>query len=564
MTEISTEQNLSFKGNVKLLKSLTMMQLKEKLDMSYLKSFRRTLFKIVWLLIEFAAVTAICFLLLYFFKVKGVFSLINDIPVSVIAIVYGIMLTLSVLSTTIGLVNSLYFSRDNQVLLTLPAESWLIFVSKLAVYYIYELRKSVMYIMPVFVAYGIVQHFAWFYYLWVAALFVFLSVLPVAVSALLSMPAMYAYQLVKKAQWLQYTLIALGLGALTFVAVKLINLIPDNIDIVKSWGTIYWKIQAGLDWFTKHMTVLYGLTTLIVGKRYGFTQKLFTLSTLWSFLILIAVIAVCITLCMLLARPLFYKMASKPFEYTKKTNVKRQDNKPCGKFLTAVKKEFLIGMRDNSLISLFCLLVIVLPVAIMLLNKIYSAMNTRLLGTQLTVGFNYLLIMLVMLQSNISVASVYSRDGSAAYLNKIQPTGYAPLLLSKLVFNLLIGLLGVIVTFVSYGLFKPLNVGSIILMAVSVYSVYVCHLFWSAETDVMNPQHEQYATFNSQSNNPNENISALLMFILAAVMFVIALLLSMESMTKAWIKVSILSVVLAAAKAFTFFLKVKMFYKEKQ
>ena len=96
MTEISTEQNLSFKGNVKLLKSLTMMQLKEKLDMSYLKSFRKTLFKIVWLLIEFAAITAICFLLLYFFKVKGVFSLINDIPVSVIAIVYGIMLTLSV------------------------------------------------------------------------------------------------------------------------------------------------------------------------------------------------------------------------------------------------------------------------------------------------------------------------------------------------------------------------------------------------------------------------------------------------------------------------------------
>ena len=67
------------------LKTLVAMQLKEKMDMSYLKSRRKTLFKGVWFFLEFAIITAIIALLFYVVKLFGIFSLVKDVPTSVIS-----------------------------------------------------------------------------------------------------------------------------------------------------------------------------------------------------------------------------------------------------------------------------------------------------------------------------------------------------------------------------------------------------------------------------------------------------------------------------------------------
>ena len=82
--------------------------------------------------------------------------------------------------------------------------------------------------------------------------------------------------------------------------------------------------------------------------------------------------------------------------------------------------------------------------------------------------------------------------------------------------------------------------------------------------DLMNPQYEQYATFSQQSNNPNENKSSLLMFVLALLFALVIFLLVGEGITKIWIKASVVACVIAVFKAFTFFLKIKIYYKEKK
>ena len=81
--------------------------------------------------------------------------------------------------------------------------------------------------------------------------------------------------------------------------------------------------------------------------------------------------------------------------------------------------------------------------------------------------------------------------------------------------------------------------------------------------DLMNPQYEQYATFSEQSNNPNENKSALLTFLLAFAFAIVVFLLMGEGVNKIWIKTTIVSALMAAFKIFTFFLKIKVYYKEK-
>ena len=102
------------------------------------------------------------------------------------------------------------------------------------------------------------------------------------------------------------------------------------------------------------------------------------------------------------------------------------------------------------------------------------------------------------------------------------------------------------------------------MVGVTVYAVYLVHLFSAAESDIMNPQYEQYATFSEQSGNPNESFSAILAVILSAIVFIVGLLLSTKTNDGVWLKLALITLALAAFKIITYLSKIKAFYKEKQ
>ena len=97
MTKIK-QLGSSFRESWRALSTLVKMQLKEKMDMSYLRSLRKLIFKIVWIAIEFAAITAALYLVFNYVELLGLFSLVRDIPVSVISIIFAVMLLFSVIT----------------------------------------------------------------------------------------------------------------------------------------------------------------------------------------------------------------------------------------------------------------------------------------------------------------------------------------------------------------------------------------------------------------------------------------------------------------------------------
>ncbi len=553
-----------FSENLRAFVTLVRMQLKEKLDLSYFRSTRQLIFKLVWMIVEFAAITAAISVVFYFVKLLGLFSLVNDIPVSVIALIFGIMLLLSVVTDTVGLMKSLYLSKDNSVLLTFPATPSLIFLSKLAVYYLYEIRKSIMFTVPMFIAYGIIKGYSLYYYPWLLLMFALISTVPVLLSAILSIPSMYIYIFLNRVKILQYIVYSLAVILGIALLWLLIGLVPENIDFIETWGETYYEIQAFLKTYTKTFTPIYLFTELIVGKTVGLKNIIFHSGTLPTLLIILAAAAVLLLLCFLISKPLFCKMAATPFEFKKKNSIKEQKNRKRGAFRSALNKELISGLRSNSFLKLLGILAVIMPMAIFLLNKLYSAMNTKFLGTQMTVCFNILIIMLILLMTNINMASVYSQDGASSYLNKVQPAPYSILLFSKLFFPMIISLIGTAVTLVTFAVFKSIPTLDVIMIGIAIYGFYIAHLFMSAESDIMNPQYEQYATFNDQANNPNETSSALMCIIISAAVFIIALFFSSDSVSGAWWKLAIAAVVLAIFKVFTFLSKIKAFYKEKQ
>ena len=561
----------SFLEGWRALVTLVKMQLKEKMDLSYMRSKRKLIFKSTWLLIEFAAITAIIAVIFHFVKLLSLFSLVHDIPVSVISLAFGVMLLLSLVTDTIGLVKSLYFSKDNTVLLTFPATPSLVFLSKLVTYYIYEFRKSFMFTIPMFIAYGlIVRGYGMgdikglLYYPWLILMFVLISSIPVLLAAVFSIPAMFVYIFLNRVKVLQYLLyIALGGGAILLVW-WLIGLVPENINFIETWGDTYWQIQAFLDGYTKLFAPIYDFTELIVGRTVGLSSVIFHSGTLKTLLLTVVIGIGLLAMCFLCSKPLFCRMASTPFEFKKKDRIKGRPNRKLPTAISAIKKEFVTGVRSNAFIKLGGILVIIMPMAIYLLNKLYSAMDTRFIGTQMTICFNIVIILLMMLMTNIDIASVYSRDGSSSYLNKVQPTPYAMLLFSKLIFPMIISLIGLVFTVNVFAIEAGLATNDAVLIGVMIYGIYVAHLFTSAESDIMNPQYEQYATFNEQANNPNETSSGVSALLFSAIAAVAAFFLSSRNDAGVWLKLAIVALCLAGLKVFTYLSKIKAFYKEKQ
>jgi hypothetical protein len=542
------------------------------MDLGFLRSFKATLFRIVFFILEFAAVTAICYLLFWACGILRVFDVANGaIPAEILATVLAAMLLLSTVFTTGGLVNSLYLSRDNLVLLTFPATPTMVFVSKLLVYYVHELKKNFMFLIPFFCGYGIALGYPVYYYAWTILLFAFVAAIPVLLGALLSMPALFAYQFIKKSKIAKAALGVALYGGLIALVVAVIRVIPEEINFLQTGlprdeiKNITNAIAQGfppIAWLTKLIIgVPYSL--VIVDGAYTLAPVMFTAWTAPYLLGLIVSLALLAGLGLLLARPLFYKMASKPFEFAKKTKIQAKSNEKAPVLLSAIKKEWLVALRDSTVTSLTTQLVVIMPLAIALLNSLYAAMNKNTTGVQMTVAFNLVIVLLFMLSANIRMASVYSKDGFSAYLNKVQPSTYGSLLFAKLTVNLAMGLIGLIVTTIVYSFYYKVGSVNLFLFALTAYAVFVAHAFWSAEMDIMNPQYDQYATFSEQSNNPNENKSSLLSFLLSFLFALCTFLLLPEGVALAWMKAAAVAIALAALKIFTFFLKIKVYYKEK-
>lgn len=545
------------------LKPLTLMQLKDKLDLSFSKSTKQIIFKVVFNLIKFIAITAIIFFAFYFLSVLRLTSLNAGIPTNFFSIIFSIVVLLSVIMGTYGLCKTLYLSKDNQVLLTMPTSRTTLFFSKIIVYAIYELIRNVFYILPILVAYGMINSMPIYFYLWAIISTVIITLFTISVSALLSIPFLYILQFIKKSKVLEYILVSVVILAVFIGIISLINNIPQNIDILGNWSTIFWELQDIFEAFVTNCYPLYCFTMAFVGYRYGISNVMFSKTQVLSLLVVLGVIISVLAITYFLIKPLFFQMASSPFEYTKKTNQSAEKNTKNSAFIGSVKKEFLVTYRTSERFNPLVMLSVILPLAIFLLNKIFGAMDTRLTGDFMGKAFNILFILLVALSTNAMVSKIYSEEGASGFVNKIVPATYVKVLISKLFIFMLFMSISILTSTIIFSSFAKISVFNTILLFLTLELVYLGHMFWSASLDIMNPQIEQYRTTGTHTNNPNETKSTLFAFIMSALIALIFYFLVSENSVVVWTKLLIIGIVYFAWNIYMYFSKIKVYFKEK-
>lgn len=546
---------------MKKFKTLFLMQMREKTDLSFLKDKKKTLFKVVFGTLYFVAIVALCYVVLYLAKLLSLFSPLNIIPMSVMAVVLLVMVVFNVFSCTLTLTNSLYFSKDNQVLITFPASPNILFLSKLFVHFVYELKKTFSFIVPVFVAFGLVSGLSIVYYLWLAIMMFVLSAFIVFLSGLLSIPMIFIKTFFDKYSYVRIILLAIVLGLLTWGVIAIINTIPENIDLIRSWAKVAHSINVFLTWFVKYFRLVYALVLCICGKYVGFTIKTFSRYTWLGFLVLTGFVAVLFVLNYFVSRPIYLKIISTRFEYNKSTKTNKP-NKVVKSHYSTFVYESLKVFRNSSLIRTSLTLLVVAPIAVLTLNKIYAAINTALFGAYLTVAFNILIIMLFVSSHNISASSVYSRDGESLYMLKTMPARPFNLLISRLGYYMLSTLvvlsavLGVFLSFASIGALEA------VFMFLTLLMYAYIHIIVSAEIDFMHPQSALYRTEGLASKNPNETKSILLAFVMSFLMFGLVLFFYIKDPINLWIKLFFVVAAVLALRVYLFYNKAKILFRE--
>ena len=552
---------------MKSLYILVMMQLKEQLNFKRFEvgnvKFFQILLSVIGSIVKFVAATGLCIAFLLVSKTLGLFSFAGrPIPDTVMSLVFSVMLLLSTISCTAGLTKSMYYARDNAVLLTLPCPSLQVYLSKLIIFFIFEIKRNLSFLIPMFIAYYITHSYSPWVYVWMLFCMVWVSLFTVAIGAIFSIPAMWVANVFRQHRWMQITTLVLAIVGATFALFFGISLIPANIDLVAAWSTIYWEIQAFLEGYAKNFSALYDLTRMLLGEVEHLDVFFHIGRTAQRFFILMGATLATLGLGFLIVRPLFYKMASTPFEYLKK-NVKPKKNKTLSKTVSSVYTNFLVTIKNPNTIFANVGILVSVPMLIYLLNKIFLAMKTREMGDHMIIAFNILIMLLIVLNSNCSIASLYSRDGQSSYLIKTLPSSYVLPVVSKLLPNTTFGFLSIAATSVILLLTLPLSIGKIVLIIVSLELIYLAHMFYSAQLDLMNPQNQLYASVGSTVSNPNETKSTLWAFLISFFTAAAIFFLLYEGRGHVFTKLFLVSLGVFAYRTWMFFSMLKLYYKEK-
>lgn len=561
------------KGNaLRQLKTLVAMQLRDKIDFSWLKDKKKTLRKIIFGICSFAIVFVVTYLLLFFANKLSIFKYYQ--APTIVVLVVTISLFLSLVSCTFELMKTLYFAEDNKVLITLPVNTNSLFISKIIVYYIYELKKSLSFLVPIAMGCALLlimqQACSIFIYLWMWIPLLFIIAIPVLFGALLSIPTMYVYRLLKRVPVLKVISFIIVLVLVLSGVVYLINLLPTEINLIGRFDKISIAISDFLFAFEDKLSLITKMTYILIGEipSYGSISYKLTGMTFIKLGILVGVCVVSFILVYFISRPIFFGMMAKNFEINK-SNGNIKTNHSHTKYGTFVNKEFVINLRTINISVNYLMTYIIIPILVLFINKIYMAMNLSSLGHTLVNTFNMLIIILPLLASNALVATYYSSEGRAGYMKKTKPVFIVYPLLIKLLFNVIFSVPTVFITVSIFGGLTKMNVLNIIILGFAILFIHVGHMIYSATLDIMNPQNEQYATTGTIINNPNETKSTILAFTISIVVALISFLLFTENSKYghtylASIKILGISICFLLAMIYMFIQRVKAYYYEIQ
>lgn len=545
------------------LYTLVVMQLKDKWNMSFKTNKKMTIFKLVAYVIVFAVIVfAIKMMMDLSTNSLGIFIGMK-IPLSAMVPILTLVTVFEVISILVGMTKALYFSKDNVVLVTYPVKSDYLFMSKLIVYYLDAVKKSFTLFVPLFFAFGLVYNNPVYYYFWVIFLDLFYVAILVLICGLLSIPTYFILRFLDRFKGIKIVLAIALLGGLIYGTIALLNVIPDNLNIIEE----YQAFTRGLNRFLTDYRNTMFLSRVLSGMFFGVyssstvSLQIFNLYS-WSVLLsIIALIVIFIFINMFVSKPFYTKMIARS-NSSNTAKKKARKNHTHHKLTSVLNYEMKRILRDEKIIVSSLLAIVILPLFIAIANKIYNSMNTDPIGNSFIVIFNFFFISIAVTGHNTTSAYIYSKDGPSWSINKTMPINPEASLSLRLIYNIVISLFMIIPASIIAFKSEYLANYSVVLFILALVLVAIFHNVISASYDFSHSKNKDKADIGSEIVSTHTAVSLIYSIVCVAVsagfLFICLLTTSKNPLLRLFLLWAVLTMILV----YYFLRKIHLSYQE--
>lgn len=545
MSETKEIKNTAFRR----VKYLSLMQMGEQLRAKKTYSVKKKAFLTFLKVCLMIVVTAVILFALSYFK-----NTFQVQPSKEMFISFIFVLQLATIFSSVGsMMSILYTSKENTMLLVFPCTYGEIFLSKIVVFAIAELKKSIYFLVPILLAFGLLSGGV-IYWLLVIPMWLMLCLFPVLLGALFSIPLIYIKRFLEKHLSLYAFLIVAFITALFIGVTFLLQKLPDPLRLVAIYGQFIKQVEGFLAAFSD-----WSLWYIFIGLAM-FGEKVYITLPLS-----LAVFAAVAAACYLIARPFYFKAVSSTVEAGRTKKHKHRKHRVNNLFLTFFRKELKLFFRNSQSVNSAVITILMFPFLSYVFNFILLVINKSILGDFMSVAFNVMITLSILSANNANVASAISSEGNEFAVLKTAPSNTSVICWAKIAVTAMVNFIALAITFVMLTFTTTLGADDLLLMAILLVFTTLGHIFWSFQLDINSPRILDYATKgNNVVDNANIGKAIVIGFLIATITGVLALLLLMDAFVSGWIRLLAIAIAFFIARLYLLITNVKIYFNEIQ
>ena len=506
------------------------------------KLVSKILLKVLFMAISIVAFTALFFVVRNFFS----FELSKDLIVTLIFITQLI----SIVACLGGMILVLFVSKENTMLLAFPCNYSEIFLSKIIVFALDEIKKSLIFIIPLLIGFGINAGVGVIYWLQLPIIWLTLCLLPVFIGATMAIPAIYIIKFLKSHVFIYALLLSALIIAGYLLIYWILSQIEPPINIAGKYARFLEAVRQAFATINK------------ISLFYSFIgNSLFGVSTALYFSLTLLVVLGFGVLCFLVAMPFYFKAASSTAENSSKKVHKIKYGKGKNLFITFLKKELKIHFRSSDTVTSIVTAVLLFPTISYVFNFIMSLINTSSLGIYMTIAFNMMITLSLLGTHNANSASAISREGNEFAVLKTAPSNTSLICWAKLAVTATINVLSLITTAIMLVFSMRVPIFDVIAIVITIFFISVGQIAWGFELDLRNPKITEYASKgDAVTDNGNVAKAMAIAFLISILVGLLSLILLLDSYVFGWVRILLIAFVFMLARLYLLHSNLKTYF----
>lgn len=537
------------KANKSLRRIRTLLKIQSKDKFSTLKDAgkKKLAFKFFITFCVFALITFIIFTVLGY--LKNTFKI--ELDANLLITVLFFSQVIAVISSMSNILDILYSNKENMLLLAFPCKVYEIFTSKLLIFLLREIKRSVFFTLPFLIAFGSSSAgISWPYWVLMPIAWLMIVTFVPLIATFVSVAVLYTKRFLQKHSFIYAFLLTVFLALCFYACYAILGKLPTPIRLV----AIYDKFVTAVAKFTAGVAVYANIYTFI--GRMLFSDRVYLYLP-----VLLAILFAFTALVYLTIMPFYFKAISTTAEYSTKKKFKSNISKSKNIYGTFLRKELILLRRDPSKINGILSLCMLLPIVLYVMNFILQAISKNTLGEYIVVAFNIMITLTLLSTYNSSVAAAFSEEGSEFAVLKSAPAktmyiGWAKMTVSAVVDVIALVVVTVLLTFIT-----DISDTNLACMFFSMLFLTLGHVLWSCQLDVNNPKFAEYAAKGGAvTDNGNIGRAMFYGFLMSTLTGILSLIIMMDNFTTSWARILIIAVLFFVARFYLYWSNLRVYY----